>query len=131
MTTWYPALKSLHVACVAASFALFAVRGAWMLRSPDRLRVPWVRVVPHVVDTLLLASAVTLAFLLRLDPVAHGWLAAKIAGLVVYIALGTVALKRGRTRGTRARAFAAALAVYAYVVAVAITRSPAGPFAWL
>jgi uncharacterized membrane protein SirB2 len=131
MTTWVPLLKSVHVACVAASFALFAVRGAWMLRAPDRLRVGWVRVVPHVVDTLLLASAVALAFLLRIDPLAHGWLAAKITGLCAYIVLGTVALKRGRTRGTRTAAFAAALAVYAYIVTVAITKSPAGPLAWL
>lgn len=131
MTTWVPLLKSVHVACVAASFALFAVRGAWMLRAPDRLRVGWVRVVPHVVDTLLLASAVALAFLLRIDPLAHGWLGAKIAGLCAYIVLGTVALKRGRTRGTRTAAFAAALAVYAYIVTVAITKSPAGPLAWL
>lgn len=131
MTTWVPILKSLHVACVATSFVLFAVRGAWMLRAPGRLRVPWVRVVPHVVDTLLLASAVALAFLLRIDPLTHGWLAAKIAGLCAYIVLGTVALKRGRTRGIRTTAFAAALAVYAYIVTVAITKSPAGPLTWL
>ena len=131
MTTWGPMLKSLHVACVAASLALFTVRGAWMLRAPERLRVRWVRVVPHVVDTLLLASAVALAFLLRIDPLTHGWLAAKIAGLCAYIVLGTVALKRGPTRGIRAAALAAALAVYAYIVTVAITKSPAGPLAWL
>ncbi|MBK9114136.1 MAG: SirB2 family protein [Betaproteobacteria bacterium] len=131
MPNWYAALKNLHVACVAASLALFVLRGAWMLRAPDRLRVRWVRVVPHVVDTLLLASAIALAVLLRLDPLAHGWLAAKIAGLFAYIALGTVALKRGRTRDGRIAAFAAALAVYAYIVSVAITKSPAGPLAWL
>ena len=131
MTTWVPILKSLHVACVATSFVLFAVRGAWMLRAPGRLRVPWVRVVPHVVDTTLLASAVALAFLLRIDPLALGDLAAKIAGLCAYIVLGTVALKRGRTRGIRTTAFAAALAVYAYIVTVAITKSPAGPLTWL
>jgi len=131
MTAWYPMLKSAHVACVAASLALFVVRGMWMLRSPDRLHAPWVRVVPHVVDTLLLASAIALAVLLRLDPLVHGWLAAKIAGLVAYIALGTVALKRGRTRGRRSVAFAAALAVYAYIVSAAITKSAAGPLAWL
>lgn len=131
MAAWYPLLKSAHVACVAASLALFVLRGAWMLRAPDRLRLTWVPVVPHVVDTLLLASAIALAVLLRIDPLAHGWLAAKIAGLVAYIALGTVALKRGRTRAVRGAAFAAALAVYAYIVSVAIAKSAAGPLAWL
>ncbi|MFO1314380.1 MAG: SirB2 family protein [Burkholderiales bacterium] len=131
MPSWYAALKSVHVACVAASLALFVVRGTWMLRAPERLRAPWVRVVPHVVDTLLLVSAVALAALLRIDPLAHGWLAAKIAGLCVYIVLGTVALKRGRTRAARITAFAAALVVFAYIVSVAVAKSPAGPFAWL
>ena len=52
-------------------------------------------------------------------------------GLVAYVALGTIALKRGRSRRVRAAAFAAALATFAYIVAVAIAHDPRGPLALL
>ena len=118
----YPLLKHLHVTFVALSFFLFLVRGVWMIRESPMLARRWVRIAPHVVDTVLLASAVALAFLLRLNPLDAPWLAAKIAGLVIYIGLGTVALRRGRTRGVRIAAWVAALAVFAYIVSAAVTR---------
>jgi uncharacterized membrane protein SirB2 len=86
---------------------------------------------PHVVDTVLLASAVVLAWQLRLSPLAAPWLAAKIIGLVVYIALGMVALRFGRTLRTRATALAAAVAVFAWIVSVAFTKDPRGFLVWL
>jgi len=125
----YAALKGLHVGCAAISLALFAVRGVWRMTAPARLARRWVRVVPHVVDTVLLASAIALAWMLRSAPFADGWLTAKVAGLAVYIALGTIALKRGRTPGIRAVAFVGALATFAYIVSVAVTKSPLGFFA--
>lgn len=120
----YTALKTIHVVSVAVSYLLFVMRGVWMLREPDRLARPWVRVAPHVVDTVLLASAVALAMLLQLNPFSQPWLTAKIAALAVYIVLGTVALKRGRTAATRAVAWIAAQLVFLYIVAVALTRTP-------
>jgi uncharacterized membrane protein SirB2 len=126
MIEHYAALKAIHVACVAASGAFFAVRGFWMLRAPHWLARRWVRVLPHVVDTMLLASAVALAIAIRNYPATHAWLTAKVAGLVAYVVLGSIALRRGRTRGIRSAAFAAALVAYAYIVSVALTRSPAG-----
>ena len=125
----YTALKGLHVGCAAISLALFALRGVWRMTAPERLARRWVRVVPHVVDTALLASAIALAWMLRSAPIYHGWLTAKVAGLVVYIALGTIALKRGRTPLIRAVAFVGALATFAYIVSVAVTKSPLGFFA--
>ena len=122
----YVTLKFVHVSCVAASYTLFFVRGVWMMRGSPLLAARWVRVVPHVVDTLLLASAITLAVIIGNAPVTHGWLTAKVIGLVLYIGLGTVALKRGRTRAIRIGAFVAALVVFGYIVAVAITKSPWG-----
>ena len=83
----------------------------------------WVRVLPHVVDTVLLASAIALAVMIRQYPLAHDWLTAKVFGLIAYIVLGTIALKRGRTRAVRITAFWSALLVFAYIVAVAITKS--------
>ena len=120
----YASLKIVHVSCVVASYALFVVRGLWMMRESPHLQQPWVRILPHVVDTILLASAVALAVMSHQYPLANGWLTAKVAGLLIYIALGTVALKRGKTRRVRVTAWLAAQAVFVYIVAVAITRQP-------
>lgn len=130
MTSAYALVKALHVGCAAASIAFFCARFAWMLGAPERLQRKWVRVLPHVVDTVLLASAIALAVMLRNYPLTHGWLTAKVVGLPAYIALGTIALKRGRTRAIRTAAFAGAIVVFAYIVGVAVTRSPAGFLAW-
>ena len=62
---------------------------------------------PHVVDTVLIVSAIWLAWMLRLSPSDAPWIAAKIGGLFVYIALGMVALRFGRTKGIRATAWVA------------------------
>lgn len=110
--------------CVAASYALFCVRGVWMMHGSALLQRAWVRVVPHVVDTVLLASAVALAVMSRQYPLVNGWLTAKVAGLLIYIGLGTVALRRGKTRRARIVAWVAAQAVFFYIVAVALTRQP-------
>jgi uncharacterized membrane protein SirB2 len=120
----YIAIKFIHVGCVAISYALFVVRGVWMMRDCALLQRRWGKIVPHVVDTVLLASAIALALMSHQYPFAHGWLTAKVAGLLVYIGLGMVALKRGKTRGTRVAAWLAAQAVFFYIVAVALTRRP-------
>jgi uncharacterized membrane protein SirB2 len=122
LITTYSVLKSVHIACVALSGAGFALRGAWMMRRSPMLARRWVRVLPHVVDTALLASAAALAVATGQYPLAQGWLTAKLLGLVAYIVLGTVALKRGRTMGIRISAFCGALLAFAYIVAVAITK---------
>jgi uncharacterized membrane protein SirB2 len=114
----------LHIACAAISIAGFAARGVLMLRESSRLQKRFVRIAPHVVDTLLLASAVWLAWFLGQVPFVHGWITAKIAALLAYIVFGTIALKRGRTKGVRRWAFAAALASAGYIVWVALTRDP-------
>lgn len=120
----YIALKHLHVTFVVLSGLLFLVRGIWMLRDSARLQQRWVRIVPHLVDTLLLASAIGLAIVSEQYPGQMPWLTAKVVALVAYIVLGTVALKRGRTRQVRKAAFVAALASFLYIVAVAITKNP-------
>lgn len=122
MATEYIALKSTHLACVVLSYCFFFVRGVWMMRGSPLLDRRWVRILPHVIDTVLLASAIMLAFVLKLNPLATPWLAAKIGGLVLYIVLGTIALRRGRTRSVRLTAWIAALAVFGYIIGVAVTR---------
>lgn len=121
---WYPTLKAVHLTAVALSGALFALRGLWMLADSPRLRLPWVKLVPHLIDTVLLASAVALVLLTRQYPLAHGWLSAKLLALPVYVVLGSIALKRGRQKTTRVVALAAAVATFGYIVAVAVTRQP-------
>src|SRR5512132_3098349 len=95
----YAAVKHLHMGAAALSLALFVVRGAWMIWQPAQLARRWVRIVPHVVDTVLLVSALWLAWQVGFAANAH-WLGAKIVALAVYVVLGTIALRRVR-RGDR------------------------------
>jgi uncharacterized membrane protein SirB2 len=120
----YALLKSVHVICAGLSVSGYIVRGIWMLRESPRLQAGWVKVAPHVIDTILLASAIALTFRIEQYPFVHGWLTAKVVALVAYIGLGTIGLKRGRTRTVRLTAWIAALATFGYIVAVALTRSP-------
>jgi uncharacterized membrane protein SirB2 len=115
-------LKLVHVSCVVLSGSLFALRGWWMLQAPARLQQRWVRVLPHGIDTLLLASAISLAVWSGQYPLAQTWLTAKVLALLAYIGLGSVALKHGRTRVVRATALVAALLVLAYIVSVALRK---------
>jgi uncharacterized membrane protein SirB2 len=120
----YLTLKYVHVSCVVLSYSLFFVRGVWMMQDSAWLARRWVRVVPHVIDTVLLASAIAMAVLIQQYPFVAPWLTAKVIGLVAYIALGMVALKRGRTRRTRIVAWIAAQVVFVYIIAVAILERP-------
>ena len=106
------------------SGALFLLRGGWMLAGSHMLARKGVRIAPHLIDTLLLASAIVLATWSGQYPGAQPWLTAKLAALVGYIVLGSVALKRGQTRQQRLAAFIEALALFAYIVAVAVTKRP-------
>jgi len=119
----YTAVKYAHVAAIALSFALFFLRGIWMMVDSPNLGRRWVRVVPHVNDTVLLAAGITLAFMLRVSPGENPWLVAKLVALPVYIGLGMLALRPGRTKPVRIAAWMAALAVFGYIAAVAVTRS--------
>ena len=122
----YAILKFLHIGCAIASIAGFALRGVLMLRDSPLLATRFARIAPHLVDTILLASALWLAALTGQYPLVDGWLTAKLLALLAYIALGTVALKRMRSKAVRATAFALALATAGYIVSVALTRDPLG-----
>ena len=118
-------LKHLHITCVALSYSLFFLRGIWMLRDSSLLQQRWVKIAPHMVDTLLLASAIALAWQLGISPLASPWLGAKIIALLFYIVIGAYALKRGRTKRIRLIAWLAAQLVFFYIVSVAVTHDPA------
>ena len=125
----YFAIKTLHQAAVALSILGFFARGAASFAGAAWIRSRPARTLPHIVDSVLLLSALWLAWTLRLSPMAAPWLLAKIIGLLVYIALGVVALKPGRPEPVRATAFVAALVVFGWIVSVAITKNPLGFFA--
>ena len=118
-------IKSLHTLAAFATISGFIVRGYWMMSRSDKLNRSVVRIVPHIIDTILLMAAIALVIALRLDVLAQPWLLAKFAGLFIYISLGTVAIKRGPTMQIRMIAFVSAVAVFAYIVGVAMSKSPA------
>ena len=118
----YLAIKHVHMTCAALSIILFFVRGLWMLAGSTLLQQRWAKVVPHIVDTVLLASALTMVVWSSQYPFMQNWLTAKVVALVAYVVLGTIALKRGQTKGVRTGAFILALLVFGYIVKVAVTK---------
>jgi uncharacterized membrane protein SirB2 len=122
----YQSVKLVHQAAVALSVTGFVVRGAASLAGNAWVRTRAAKTLPHLVDTVLLVSALSLAWMLRLSPHQAPWLMAKVIGLVVYVALGMLALRPGRPWALRATAWLAALAVVAWMVSVAMTKSPWG-----
>ncbi|MEQ1580729.1 MAG: SirB2 family protein [Steroidobacteraceae bacterium] len=127
MTELYPTIKLLHIAAVAVSGGLFFIRG--LGRAAD---APWAMAAPmryasYAIDTVLLGAAIALSVIIHQYPFVHGWLTAKVVLLVVYIALGTFALKRGRTRTIRVVCWLAALAVFALILSIARHHDALGP----
>lgn len=117
-------IKPIHVTCAITSFLLFFLRGIWLLRGSALLQLHAVKIVPHVVDTALLTSAIVLAWQLGYTPFNSPWVAAKIFALLVYIGLGMLAFRFARTTAQRFSAWLAALLVFTYIVAAAITHDP-------
>ncbi len=117
-------LKTIHVTSVATSYALFFLRGFWLLRGSPIMRQRWVKIAPHSVDSVLLASAILLAWQLGYSPLNSPWLAAKIMALLLYIGLGMVVFRFGKTNKTRLVAWLCAQLVFFYIVATAVTHDP-------
>lgn len=116
----YALVKQLHLLTVFLSWALFFVRGVWMIGDSPRLGARWVRVAPHVNDTVLLLAALYLASFYGAQP----WIIAKVVALVAYILIGMLALRRGPTKPARVAAWVSAQLVFVYIIAVAITKNP-------
>lgn len=129
MSQYYLALRHVHIACAVLTIALFVLRGGLMLAESRWLQTPLLRYLPHVVDTVLLSTALMLLGIVHQYPFVHGWLTVKVVLLVVYIVLGSIAIKRGRTRPVRIAAFVAALATVGFIYTVARAHDPLGIFA--
>ena len=124
----YLVLKTVHVLAATLTISGFLLRGYWMLVESDKLRLRATRIVPHVVDTVFLLAGVAMVWTLQVNPFAQAWLVAKFTGLIAYILLGTLAIKRGKTLQIRLIALVGAVSVFAYIAGVAFARSP---FSWI
>jgi uncharacterized membrane protein SirB2 len=119
----YVTLKYAHVASITLSYLLFFIRGVWMMQDSPVLARKWVKIAPHAVDTVLLATGVALSVMLAQYPFVQGWITAKVGALVLYMVLGTWGLKRGETKRDRVVAWIAAHVVFFYMVGVSLTKS--------
>jgi uncharacterized membrane protein SirB2 len=117
-------IKYLHMSCVLLSYLLFFTRGILMLRESVWLQHRVTKTLPHIIDAVLLLSAITLAYQLSLSPLSNPWLMTKITALLLYIFLGTIALKRGPTKRIRLASWILAQMVFIYMITVALTHSP-------
>lgn len=120
--------KNIHTLLALLTISGFVVRGYWMMTNSGRLQQRMTRIAPHILDTVFLGSGIAMLVLLSLNPLSQSWLLAKFAGLIAYILLGSVAIRRGLTQQVRLLSFIGALSAFAYVVGVAFSKSPAS---WL
>ena len=132
LAEFYPQIKTAHLALVAASGLLFALRGAAALAGHTWPLHGALRLSSVAIDSALLAAGVVLWSLLGLQPVRNPWLGVKLLLLVLYIVLGSLALKRARTPRGRALAYAAAISCFLFMVSVAMAHHPLGVLShWL
>src|SRR6476660_5559733 len=126
MIEFYPQIKFVHVLCVILSGSLFALRGMMMLAGSRFTNHAALRYLSYTIDTMLLTAALMLVTILHQYPFVQAWLTVKVLMLVVYIVLGTFALRRARTPRGRAICYFAALAVFLFIVSVARLHDPLG-----
>ena len=117
-------LKLIHLTAVSLSFIGFLIRYIWMIQASAILQSRTVKVLPHIIDTILLISAIGLTIQIQQYPFIHDWLTAKVLLLCLYIIFGTLALKRGKSKQQRILAGITAIGCYLLIISVAFTHSP-------
>lgn len=120
----YLLIKSVHISSAVGIFILFFLRGVWSMNDSAIMSRRWIKIVPHAVDTLLIISAIVLAFSIHQYPFVDAWLTAKTIALLLYIVLGFFAFRYGRSKTVRLFAWAMAQLVLIYIVQVAINHNP-------
>ncbi len=123
---FYLALMTVHISLALVSVGGFIFRWMLMMRGSAWVQHRITRTLPHLIDTLFLATGITLAVVLDLNPLAHPWLAAKLAGLVVYIVAASLAFRHARSNSSRSVFLVIALLAFAWIISVAILKTPAG-----
>ncbi len=118
----YVLAKHLHLTAVVLTIALFLLRFFWLMRGSQMLSQKWVKITPHIVDTLLLVSAISLCFIVPWNPLQHPWLWQKIVLVLIYISAGFYVLKGAKTAMARWGGFAVAMACLAIAGKTAVTK---------
>jgi uncharacterized membrane protein SirB2 len=126
MADYYTQIKLVHIVCVVLSGSLFSLRGVLMFGGSVYANHSMVSRLSYVIDTTLLAAAVLLTIIIHQYPFVQAWLTAKVLLLVLYVVLGILALRRGKTRASRTAFFAAALITYSFIISVAVLHDPRG-----
>ena len=116
-------IKLIHMSTAFISISFFLVRAFWVFRDSDMMNKKWVKITPHVNDTVLLVSAILLTISIEQYPFVHGWLTAKFTALILYVIFGMFALKRAKTKNGKVLFFSLAIITFSYIVMVALTRS--------
>lgn len=131
MIEFYPQIKWVHIAAVLASGSLFLLRGLLLQVGQNRVAMATsVRYLSYSIDTVLLTAAMMLLTILPRAMFANGWLTAKVVLLVVYVVLGTFALKRARTPRVRLACYLLALLVFGFMLTIARGHHPLGVLFW-
>lgn len=123
-------VRHIHLTFVGISVFGFLIRGLWIIIESPLMKAKLVKILPHVIDTILLVSALVLAVKMGIKLSEHPWLQAKIAGLIVYVVLGVIAFKPTRPKKVRIIAFALAVVSVFFIISAAVSKSPAGFFAF-
>lgn len=116
-------IKLIHMSTAFISISLFITRGIWVFKDSDMMQRKWVRIVPHVNDTILLICGVLLTLRIHEYPFVQGWLTAKLIALLAYIVFGLFALKRAKSKSHKKLYFVLAVLTFGYIVMVALSRS--------
>ncbi len=115
-------IKHIHVWLVILSVTGFLLRFVWSLKNSAVLQRKAVKIVPHIVDTLLLLTGVSLALIFRYSPFHIDWLGTKLVLIVVYILLGGVAMRPALPRRIRQMVGCLALLTVLLIMHLAIYK---------
>ena len=118
----YTTIKIIHMSSAALSFIGFFIRGILMLNNSEIFKAKFTKIAPHVIDTVLLVSAIFLATMSTQYPITHNWLSAKVIGLLIYIALGLWAFRFAKSKPQKIIAWLSALIVFVLIVVTAMTK---------
>lgn len=116
--------KHLHMTLAVISISLFTLRFIWLLTKSSKLSAKWVKIVPHIVDTLLLTVGVVMAVQYSMNPIEQLWLGEKLLAIVAYIFTGYYTLKLARNKAMQIIGYLGAMGWIMLIVRLAMTREP-------
>ena len=116
-------IKLIHMSSAFISISFYLLRGIWVFNSSEMMNKKWVKIIPHVNDTILLVTAIILAVSVQQYPFTHDWLTAKFIALLLYVVFGMFALKRAKEMNNKIIFFVLSLLTFSYIIGVALNRT--------